>query len=137
MVLVLAAILPAACSASAAPKGWTPVAGSSTAWSRGNGGRLEAYSYGRRPFSGTLSDLASRVAIDIVLRNGRAKLRSDPFAPCPGEAGLATVLQRGGKPLEEGFAVRDGVAVRTTYIRPAGAPPDPNVTAAMQAVLCR
>jgi hypothetical protein len=32
--------------------------------------------------------------------------------------------------------VRDGQAIRTTYLRPAGTSADPNVTQAMQTALC-
>ena len=84
-----------------------------------------------------MQDLASAVAIDTLLHNPGGKLRSsDPFAPCPAAAGVATLSLRGGSALREGFAVHDGVAVRTTYTLPAGAQPDANVIAAMQNVLC-
>jgi hypothetical protein len=86
---------------------------------------------------GTLPDLASAVAIDVLLHNHGAKLRSsEPLAPCPGAAGVATVRLSGGKTLQEGFAVHDAWAVRTVYTRPAAAQPDPSVEAAMQNVLC-
>lgn len=81
--------------------------------------------------------MASGVAIDALLRNPGARLRgSDPFPACPGAAGVATFSLRGGSTLKEGFAVHDGLAVRTLYTLPAGAAPDPNVIAAMQNVLC-
>lgn len=84
-----------------------------------------------------MQDLASAVAIDLLLHNRGAKLRSsEPFAPCPGAAGVATVALPGGRTLREGFAVHDALAVQTVYDRPAAAQPDPNVQLAMQSVLC-
>lgn len=136
--ITLIALVLAGCSAaSPAPKDWTAIPGSSDAWTRGGGAAREEYSYSQKSFSGTLQDLASAVAIDVLLRNRGAKLRrSNPFSPCPGAAGVATFSLGGGKTLQEGFAVRDGRAVRTLYTLPSGAKPDPNVTAAMQNVLC-
>jgi hypothetical protein len=136
-IALIAVVLTACSGTSPAPKGWTAIPGSSDAWSRGNGAAREEYSFSRKTFPGTLQDLASAVAIDTLLRNPGGKLRSsDPFPPCPGAAGVATLSLRGGSALREGFAVHDGVAVRTTYTLPAGAQPDPNVISAMQNVLC-
>ncbi|MGC9991819.1 MAG: hypothetical protein ABSD52_05415 [Candidatus Cybelea sp.] len=136
-IALIAIVLTACSGASPAPKGWTAIPGSSDAWSRGSGAAREKYSYTRKAFPGTLQDLASAVAIDALLHNPGGKLRgSDPFPPCPGAAGVATIALRGGSALKEGFAVHDGLAVRTEYAIPAGAQPDPNVIAAMQNVLC-
>ena len=136
--LALIALVLTACSgASPAPKGWIAVPASSYAWSQGRGAGRQEYSYSRKRFPGTLQDLASAVAIDVLLHNRGAKLRSsEPFAPCPGAAGIATVALPGGKTLREGFAVRDALAVRTVYALPAAVQPDPNVQVAMQSVLC-
>jgi hypothetical protein len=138
MRIALIAIVLTACSgASPAPKGWTPIPGSSQAWSLGDGAARQEYSYSRKSFRGSLQDLASAVTIDALLRNAGAKLRSsDPFAPCPGAAGIATFSLRGGSALKEGFAVHDALAVRSAYRLPGGVPDDPNVIAAMQNVLC-
>jgi hypothetical protein len=115
-----------------------PVPGSDSAWSIGNGVHLQQYSLSRSSFSGALPDLASQVTVEVLLRSKGAKLRgSNPFPPCPGEAGLATFSMPAGKTLQEGFAIKDGTAIRTLYLRPIAAPPDPNVTVAMQNVLCR
>jgi hypothetical protein len=135
---ILAAFILAACSsASPAPKGWTPVAGSADAWSSGSGAGLQLYSFSRTSFSGSLQDLASQVTVDVITGRGGAKLvGSDPFAPCPGEAGLARFSLRSGRLLQVGFSVRDGSATRATYVRPVRARPDPNVARAMQNVLC-
>lgn len=116
-----------------APRGWQPVAGASAAWASG----AQKYSYARRPFSGTLQDLASAVTIDVLLHDRGARLKGSlPFAPCPGAAGVATFTLPGGEVLQEGFAASNGASIRTTYQRPAGVPADPNVTAAMQSALC-
>jgi len=88
-------------------------------------------------FGGTLQDLASQVTIDALTRNPGAKLQgSNPFGPCPGAAGVATFRLANRRTLQAGFAVREGQAVRVTYIRPMGTPVDPNVLQAMQNVLC-
>ena len=68
--------------------------------------------YASRTFSGVLSDLASQVAVDVVLQHRGASLRSsNPLGPCPGAAGLAMFALPGAQTLEEGFAVRDGRSV--------------------------
>jgi hypothetical protein len=134
---LIAIVLTACSGAGPAPKGWTAIPGSSDAWSYGSGAARQEYTYSRKRFAGALQDLASAVAIDSLLSNPGAKLRSsNPFAPCPGAAGVATFSLLGGMTLEEGFAVHDALAVRTDYTLPAGAQADPNVTAAMQNVLC-
>jgi hypothetical protein len=127
-----------ACSsgASFAPKGWQPIAGQPNAWSTGSGSTLQEYRYDASSFGGMLSDLASQVAIDALIRHRGTKLQTNPFGPCPGAAGLATVRLYAGKVLQEGFTVRNGQAVRVRYVRPAEAPIDPNVTQAMRAALC-
>ena len=136
--IVVAALLLAACSsASPAPKGWTPVPGGKNLWSTGSGAERQEYSYSSQTFPGQLSDLSSRVTIDVLLKSRGARLRSsNPLAPCPGAAGLATFSLAGERVLQVGFAVADGQAVRVTYVRPASAPADPNVAAAMQSALC-
>jgi len=136
-IALIALVLTACSGASPAPKGWTAIPGSTDAWSQGRAAARQEYSYSRKRFAGALPDLASAVAIDVLLHNHGAKLRrSEPFAPCPGAAGVATVGLSGGKTLQEGFAVHDARAVRTVYTLPAAAPPDPNVQVAMQNVLC-
>jgi len=121
--------------ASAAPKNWQTIPGARNAWTNGRGSQ---YRYDSAPFGGALSDLASEVAIDALTRNRGAKLQSsNPFPACPGAAGLATFRLSSRALLAEGFAVRDGQAVRAHYLRPAGAPADPAVLQAMQSVLCK
>jgi hypothetical protein len=124
-------------NASPAPKGWAPMPGASAAWSSGSGSSSQEYFYAKHRFGGTLQDLASQVTVDALTRNPGAKYGGNvPFAPCPGAAGLATLRRRDRTTLQVGFAVHDGYAVRVTYVRPVGTPPDPNVTQAMQNVLC-
>ncbi len=77
---------------SAAPKDWKPMPGASDAWSNGSGSSVQEYHYARKPFAGTLSDLASTVTIDALLRHRGAKSSGNaPFAACPGLAGVASL----------------------------------------------
>ncbi len=111
--------------------------GASAAWSSGSGSTAQEYFYAKRKFGGTLQDLASQVTIEALMQHHGAKFRGSlPFAPCPGAAGVATFTLPGGETLAEGFTVGNGQEVRTTYVRPRGAPADPNVGAAMQSALC-
>jgi hypothetical protein len=122
--------------AAAAPKGWQPVTGASAAWTSG-GTNAQQYFYHRTNFGGTLQDLASTVTINVLIHHRGARFRNSvPFAPCPGAAGVATFILPNGSTLEEGFAVSGGDSIRTTYIRPPGAPSDPSVAEAMQSALC-
>ena len=122
---------------SPAPANWQPIPGARDAWSHGAGSLAQEYRYQSTAFEGGLQDLASQVTIDALTRNRGAKLQgSNPFADCPGAAGVATFRIAGGKTLQEGFAVRQGQAVRVAYTRPAGTPIDPNVVQAMRSVLC-
>jgi len=112
--------------------------GASAAWSRGSGAALQEYYYSNSRFSGSLSDLASQITIRVLLEHRGAKFQgSVPFSSCPGAAGLATfVLPAQRVTLQEGFSVQSGRAVTVAYVRPVGAPVDPNVTQAMQNELC-
>jgi hypothetical protein len=122
---------------SPAPKDWRPVVGQRNAWTNASGS--QRYRYETATFGGTLSDLASQVTIDALMRNRGAKLQGSnkPFPACPGAAGVATFRLGGGRLLAEGFAVRDNQAVRTYYLRPNGTRADPAVLDAMQSVLCK
>ena len=128
----------AACSGrgSLAPDGWQPVGGAPDAWTKGAGPAQQRYTYVKRPFAGTLQDLASREAVDVVLQHRGAKFRSsDVFAACPGQAAVA-VFTEGTRTLKEGFATQNGMAAMVTYERPSSAPDDSAVERAMQAALC-
>ena len=127
----------AGCAApSNGPKGWRPIAGASNAWVLGSGGAMQEYRYDATTFGGGLQDLASQVAVDGLTRYHGARFTSRPFAPCPGSAGIATFTLRNRMTLQVAFAVRDGRAIRIRYLRPAGAPVDPDVLDAMQRTLC-
>ncbi len=138
IALAAALALLAACAAgSDAPKGWQPIPGASAAWSSGSGSAAQKYFYSQKQFGGALQDLASQVTIEELLSHRGAKFRGGlPFGPCPGAAGVATFQLSDHTTLQEGFAVRNGQAVRVTYIRPTGAPVDPSVLQAMQTALC-
>jgi hypothetical protein len=142
IAIALAAIplaLLAACGgeSSAAPKDWKPMPGASDAWSSGSGSSVQEYHYARKPFAGNLSELASVVTIDALLRHRGAKSSGNfPFAACPGLAGVATFALSDGEILQEGFTARNGISLRISYSRPAGSQVDPNAAAAMQRALC-
>jgi hypothetical protein len=141
--IALAAVslaLLAACGngeSSMAPKGWQPIAGATDAWTNGTGPNAQEYRYARKPFDGTLQDLASSVTIDALLRHRGAKSKgSQPFAACPGLAGVATFALPDESILQEGFTVRNGLSVRVSYSRPAGSQVDASAASAMQNALC-
>jgi hypothetical protein len=120
---------------SPAPKNWRPVAGEAHAWTNGSGSE---YRYDVVPFGGSLSDLASQVTIDALIKNRGAKLQSsNPLPACPGAAGVATFRLASGEILAEGFAVSNNHALRAHYLRPARARADPDVMQAIQSLLCQ
>lgn len=88
----------------------------------------------------TLSDLASQVTTDTVLRYKGAKLtKAEPFGPCPGEAGLQTFDVRspqGAAVLHVAFTQWNGMAVTASYERPANRPDDPSAVQAMRRTVC-
>jgi hypothetical protein len=128
----------AACSSpSPVPAGWQPIPGTRSGWMTGTGGNVQIYLYAKRSFGGTLQDLASQETINVLLRyRGARFLRSEPFSPCPGAAGVATFKLEGARILERGFSVQNGQALEVTYLRPASTPPDAAATAAMKGALC-
>jgi hypothetical protein len=137
--LALLALGPlAACSSpSPQPAGWEPIPGGKSGWTTGTGKSTQIYLYAKRSFGGTLQDLASQESINVLLRyRGARFLRSDPFGPCPGAAGVATFKLEGARILERGFSVQNGQAIEVSYLRPASAPPDAAATAAMKSALC-
>ena len=102
----------------------------------GSGATQQRYTISGTAFTGSLSDLASRVAINQLLRHtGTRFIRSLPLPDCPGEAGLAYF--RGPKLLTEAaFGVENGRALTAVYERPIRAPRAPEVDAARRALLC-
>jgi hypothetical protein len=90
--------------------------------------------------SGSLSDLASQVTTDTLLRHKGAKLLSAvPFPPCPGEAGEQTfsVPARGGPDvLHVAFTQWNGKTTIASYERPAKASDDPAAVDALRKAVC-
>lgn len=90
--------------------------------------------------TGSLSDLASQVTTDTLLRNRGAKLlKAQPFAPCPGEAGEQTFTlsgPQGAQVLRVGFTQWNGRTTVVSYRRPARAGDDPQALEAMRRSLC-
>jgi len=131
------ALLAACSSGPSAPAGWQPVAGATTTWSNGSGATLQTYTYAKKSFNGTLQELASQQAVDVVLRRRGAKFtQSTTFAPCPGMAAIASFTLGTDRLLEQGFAVQSDRAVLVTYVRPKSATFDPAVSKAMESALC-
>ncbi|HEY9180860.1 MAG TPA: hypothetical protein VIO32_09070 [Candidatus Baltobacteraceae bacterium] len=89
-------------------------------------------------YSGTLSDMASQITTDTLLRNRGAKLlEAQPYRPCPGEAGLQTFALQGGRTLlQVAFTQWTGTAVTASYRRPAKAPEDPKAADALRRAVC-
>jgi hypothetical protein len=93
----------------------------------------------KRPnFAGTMSDMASGITTDTLLSHKGAKLlKAQPYAPCPGEAGLQTFSLDGGRTLlEVAFTQWTGTAVTASYRRPASAPADPKAEDALRRAVC-
>lgn len=92
----------------------------------------------QKNYGGTLSDMASSVTTDTLLRYKGAKLlKAQPFAPCPGEAGMQTFsLDAGRAVLEVAFTQWSGTAVTASYRRPVTAPEDPKAADALRGAVC-
>lgn len=87
----------------------------------------------------TLSDLASQVTTDTLLRRRGAKmLKAEPFAACPGEAGLQTFSVPGTPKtlLQVAFTQWNGVEKIASYQRPAKASDDPAAMNELRRVVC-
>ncbi|MBV9233981.1 MAG: hypothetical protein JO030_08060 [Candidatus Eremiobacteraeota bacterium] len=135
--LLALTVIAGCASRSPAPDNWHPVAGDSNTWSIGTGTSLQQYRLTATPFDGGLHDLASEVALQTLTGHPGARLEgSEPFGPCPGEAGIASFRLPGGRRLEEAFSVHDGKAVRVAYSRPAASRSDPGADDAMRRTLC-
>jgi hypothetical protein len=134
--LAIAIVLAGCTSAPRGPSGWNAMPGSTTSWTLGTGAAQQQYSYERYPANGSLHDLASQEVINVLLHRPGARFRrSDPFAPCPGLAAIETFTW-GRRTLQEGFTVRNGQATVASYLRPNSVPPDPEVSHAMERLLC-
>lgn len=90
--------------------------------------------------SGSLSDLASQVTTDTLLRRKGARLlRAVPFAPCPGEAGEQTFSVpsgHGADVLHVAFTQWNGKTTIASYERPANASDDPSAVDALRKAVC-
>ena len=142
--VALACCAAAGCSARAPvyPPGYTQqrsAAGSFWVRTLPGGGR-ETYRVQKRPFTGTLKDLASSETIDTVLRHKGARyVSSDPFPACPGEAGILTFHIRsakGSEIREEAFTVFNQQSIAVTATRPATQPLERAVRSAMGKNVC-
>lgn len=88
-------------------------------------------------YQGSLKDLASQLTTGTILQYKGAKfVRSVPYPDCPGEAGLQTFALPSGAELEAAFTVWNGTTAVADYVRPPGAPEDPNVHDAMRRTVC-
>lgn len=88
---------------------------------------------------GSLSDLASQVTTDTLLRHRGAKLqKAEPFPPCPGEAGVQIFALPGPAPavLQVAFTQWNGTEKIATYQRPAKSPDDPSALDALRKTVC-
>lgn len=133
-----AALLLGGCGGGAGgPAGWQQDPKSATSWQTGSGKGAQSYTLDRRDFTGTLQDLASAEATNVVLKRRGAKFdRSDVFGPCPGQAALVRFSLPNGRLLQEGLAVLNGRAVVAGYERPASAQDDPAALQALERALC-
>jgi hypothetical protein len=89
---------------------------------------------------GSLSDLASAVTTNTVLRYKGARLvRAEPFPACPGEAGWQTFALKtpaGLSVLHEAFTQWNGSQVVASYQRPANVRDDPRAVEALRRAVC-
>lgn len=139
------AALLTACAGSGAgpahPDGWTLQGQGATAYWTDPQHPQERYSATRAAnANGTLSDLASQVATNTLLRHRGAKLtKAVPFSACPGEAGLQTFTlptPQGPAVLQVAFSQWSGAAITASYRRPAKAPDDKRALDAMRRSVC-
>lgn len=90
---------------------------------------------------GSLSDLASQITTDTLLRHRGAKLqKAEPFPACPGEAGEQTftipAAHGTAAVLRVAFTVWNGTAKTASYQRPVRAPDDPAAMEALRRTVC-
>jgi hypothetical protein len=131
----LAALCACASSGPPHPANWTQ--SGKYQWSSMSGAGPERYVYSANPTQGSLTDLASSMAVDTAVRYRGARLvHSLPFSSCPAEAGLATYTLPGRRILEVGFSVDNGQAIVVRYERPTGVAESKEVLAAFRQALC-
>lgn len=122
------------------PDGWKAQSGAALAWVAPEDPR-ERYTASRDPgWNGSLKDLSSQVAINIILQyKGARLLRTDPFPACPGEAGVQTFALSGTRDrdvLRVAFTQWNGPALTIVYRRPGGLPDDKAAVDAMTRAVC-
>lgn len=134
-LLALAVLCACGSSGPPHPQGWTQ--SGTDSWTTLSGAGPERYTYASVPTQGSLTDLASAQAIATVQHYTGSKLiRSIPFGPCPGEAGLASYTLPHGRILEVAFSVNGGRAVTASYERPSSVAGSPDVVAAFRQAVC-
>ena len=139
LAFVCAATLTACNGGTPSPAGWQAVPGASPGqqWSSGTGSALQLYIYEKKPFAGTLQELTSQQATEVVGRTKGSHFDgSDTYAPCPGQAALADFSAADRRTYVQGMSVRGGNAVLVTYVRPNGTPMNPEVAQAFATALC-
>lgn len=122
------------------PDGWKAQSGAALAWVAPEDPR-ERYTASRDPgWNGSLKDLSSQVATNIILQYKGARLvRTDPFPACPGEAGVQTFALsgfHGHEVLRAAFTQWSGPAVTIIYRRPGELPDDKAAVDAMTRAVC-
>lgn len=101
----------------------------------------EHFTMKRTPSGGaTLSDLASQVTTDTLLRDRGAKLvKAEPFPACPGEAGeqiFDLKTPAGPAVLRVAFTQWNGTTTIASYERPAKSADDPQADDALRRSVC-
>jgi ABC-type glycerol-3-phosphate transport system substrate-binding protein len=125
---------------SAHPDGWAAQGrGASAVWVDPQNPR-ERFDVQSSTADGSLSDLASAVTTNTVLRHKGARLvRAEPFPACPGEAGWQTFALKtpgGLAVLHVAFTQWNGSQVVASYQRPANLPDDPRAVDALRRDVC-
>jgi hypothetical protein len=116
-----------------APAGWSQRSENGrTAWHDSTG--RQAYVTQSQSYDGGEKDLATQITLSTALEHARL-LRSVPFAPCPGEAGLQT-FTKDGRTIEIAFTVWNGNATTVRYERPSNQADDPAAIDAMKRSVC-
>lgn len=122
------------------PEGWTAHGqGATTFWSDPRNGH-ERFEVKSTAANGSLSDLASSVTTNTILRHKGARLmRAQPFPACPGEAGWQTFALKtpaGLAVLHVAFTQWNGSQVVASYERPANVRDDPAAIDALRRDVC-
>lgn len=138
--MLLIAVAMGACASSGLPQnthpeGWKErTAGGRTVWVKPDAAD-ETYENLTKPYDGDTKSYASDVTLDFVLKRHAKLQKTVAFAPCPGEAGLQTYAV-GKFTALVAYAVYNGSAMQSIYMRPAGASEDPAAVAAMGKSVC-